>query len=138
MKTRSLILTVLALTFALAPSTPNTAVARDRENMTYRARLVSPKAGDVLKVGQTVKIVWTAEYPDVPLDMCEMEILLSTDGGQVFNFVTEQRNPKIQYYNWTVPPTPTKTAILDIRFGCMALYPETPSIQSRSVFTIAD
>lgn len=135
MKTRSLILTVLALTFALAPSTPNTAFAKGKNS--YSARLVSPKAGQVLKPGQVVRIEWTADYPEVDLDMCEMEILLSIDGGHVYNFVSEQRNPKIQFYNWTVPATPTKTAILDIRFGCLALYPETPSPQIRSTFVIA-
>jgi hypothetical protein len=136
MKTRSLILTVLALTFALVPSTPNTAFAKGKN--TYSARLISPKAGAVLKPGQVVRIEWAADFPDVDLDMCEMEILLSIDGGQVYNFVSNQRNPKIQYYNWTVPATPTKTAILDIRFGCLALYPETPSPQIRSTFVIAD
>jgi hypothetical protein len=135
MKTRSFILAVLAMTFALAPSTPNTALARGTNK--YTARLVSPKAGDVLRPGQVVRIEWAADYPDVDLDYCEMEILLSTDGGRVYKFVTEQRNPKIQFYNWTVPATPTRTAILDIRFGCLGLYPETTSPQPQSTFVIS-
>ena len=135
MRTRSFILAVLALTFALAPSTPNTASAKGKNS--YNARLVSPRAGEVLKPGQVVRIEWNAEYPDVDLDYCEMEILLSIDGGHVYNFVCEQRNPKIQFYNWTVPATPTKAAILDIRFGCLGIYPETTSPQIRSTFVIS-
>jgi hypothetical protein len=33
--------------------------------------------------------------------------------------LTEQRNPRIQYFDWTVPNTPTTQAVLDIRFGCL-------------------
>ena len=50
--------------------------------------------------------------------------------------LTEQRNPTIQYFDWTVPNTPTNEAVLDIRFGCLNLYPETPSVQIRSAFVI--
>jgi hypothetical protein len=83
-----------------------------------------------------VRVEWTADFPAVPLDMCETEILISIDGGNVYNYITSQRNPKIQFFNWTVPETPTKNAILDIRLGCFALYPETPSPQIRSTFSI--
>ena len=136
MKTRFLILTVLALTFVFAPPSPRNAFARGRSN--YVAHLVSPKAGDVLKAGQVVRIAWTADFPDVALNMCETEVLISTDGGNVYNYITSQRNPKVQYYDWVVPATPTKTAILDIRFGCFALFPETPSPQIQASFTITE
>jgi len=36
----------------------------------------------------------------------------------------------------TVPNTPTNQAVLDIRFGCLNIYPETSSLQLRSPFVI--
>ena len=81
MKTPRLILTLLALTFALAPQSPRTAFAQpDKRN--YSAKLISPRAGEVLSPGQVVRIEWTADFPDVDLTMCETEILLSLDGGK--------------------------------------------------------
>jgi hypothetical protein len=69
--------------------------------------------------------------------MCETEILLSLDGGAtIHTFVTSQRNLRIQYFDWTVPNTPTNQAVLDIRFGCLNLYPETSSRQVQSPFVI--
>ena len=136
MKTRRLILALFALTVALAPQSPQTAFARP-DPKKYSARLISPRAGEVLVPGQVVRIQWTADFPDVDLTMCETEVLLSLDGGKtIYMLLTEQRNPKIQYFDWTVPNTPTKEAVLDIRFGCLNLYPETPSLQVRSAFVI--
>ena len=137
MKTRKLILALLALTFALAPQSPRTAFAQ-RKLANYSARLISPRAGDVLMPGQVVRIEWTADFPHVDLTMCETEILLSLDGGAtIYMFITSQRNPKVQYFNWTVPNTPTNAAVLDIRFGCLNLYPETSSLQVQSAFVIS-
>ena len=66
--------------------------------------------------------------------MCETEVLLSLDGGKtIYSLLTEQRNPKVQYFDWTVPNTPTNEAVLNIRFGCLNLYPETSSLQSAFV-----
>jgi hypothetical protein len=137
MKTRRLILALLALTFALAPQSPRTAFAQ-RKRGNYSARLISPRAGEVLMPGQVVRIEWTADFPDVDLTMCETEILLSLDGGAtIYMFITSQRNPKVQHFNWTVPNTPTNAAVLDIRFGCLNLYPETSSPQVQSAFVIS-
>jgi hypothetical protein len=70
--------------------------------------------------------------------MCETEVLLSLDGGKtIYMLLTEQRNPMVQYLDWTVPNTPTNEAVLDIRFGCLNLYPETPSVQVQSAFVIS-
>lgn len=83
-----------------------------------------------------MRIEWTANFPGVDLSMCETEVLLSLDGGKtIYMLLTEQRNPKIQYFDWTVPNTPTNEAVLDIRFGCLNLYPETPSLQSAFVIS---
>ena len=44
----------------------------------------------------------------------------------------------MQYLDWTVPNTPTNEAVLDIRFGCLNLYPETSSLQLKSAFVISE
>ena len=70
--------------------------------------------------------------------MCETEVLLSLDGGKtIYLLLTEQRNPKIHYFDWTVPNTPTNAAVLDIRFGCLNIYPETSSLQVQTAFVIS-
>ena len=137
MKLHRLILALLALTFALAPQSPRTAFARTNKPK-YSARLISPRQGEILVPGQVVRIQWTANFPDVDLTMCETEVLLSLDGGRtIYMLLTEQRNPKIQYFDWTVPNAPTNQAVLDIRFGCLNIYPETSSLQVQSTFVIS-
>ena len=136
MKLQRSILTLVALAFVLAPQSPGTAFAQ-RDKPRYRARLISPRPGQILKPGQVVRVQWTADFPDVDLAMCETEVLLSLDGGRtIYMLLTEQRNPRIQYFDWTVPNTPTNQAVLDIRFGCLNIYPETSSLQLRSPFVI--
>ena len=135
MKTRPLILTLLALTFALAPQSPRTAFAERKKQ--YSAQLISPRAGEVLRPGQVVRVEWTAAFPNVDLSMCETEVLLSLDGGATFTFITSQRDPRVQYFDWTVPKTPTRAAVLDIHFGCLNIFAETPSRQLQSAFVIS-
>lgn len=136
MKSPQLILALVALVFALAPQSPETAFARPYQK--YSAKLISPKPGQVLHPGQVVRIEWRANFPGVDLTMCETELLLSLDGGRtIYMMLTEQRNPKVQYFDWTVPNTPTNEAVLDVRFGCLNLYPETPSVQVQSAFVIS-
>ena len=137
MKTQRLILALVALTFALAPQSPKTAFAQ-ADKKKYSAHLISPRPGQVLIPGQVVRIAWTADFPDVDLTMCETEVLLSLDGGRtIYMLMTEQRNPNVQYFDWTVPNAPTNAAVLDIRFGCLNLYPETRSLQLQSAFVIS-
>ena len=137
MKIQRLILVLLALTFALAPQLPGTAFAQTHKGK-YGAKLISPRPGQVLTPGQVVRVEWTADFPDVDVSMCETEVLLSLDGGKtIYMLLTEQRNPRVQYFDWTVPNAPTNQAVLDIRFGCLNLYPETSSLQVQSVFVIA-
>ena len=138
MKTPRLLLALLALTFALAPQLPGTAFAQ-RTQDNYRAKLISPRAGQVLVPGQVVRVAWTADFPNVDLTMCEAEILLSLDGGKTtYMRLTESRNPKVQYFDWIVPNAPTNTAVLNIRFGCLNIFPETASLQLQSVFVISE
>lgn len=134
MTTRRLIITLFALTFVLAPASPRTASAARKKQ--YSAKVISPKAGEVLIPGQVVRIEWTAVFPDVDLTMCEAEILLSIDGGRTFMSITDIRDPTVQHFNWTVPKLPTRAAVLDIRFGCLGIYPETTSLQLQSPFVI--
>ncbi len=137
MKTRRLILALFALTVAMAPQSPSTAFARPAPRK-YSAKLISPKPGEVLVPGQVVRIKWTSDFPDVDLTMCEAEVFLSLDGGRtIYMRLMESRNPMLQYFDWTVPNTPTSEAVLDIRFGCLNIYPETRSVQIRSAFVIA-
>jgi len=135
MKTHRLILAVLALTFTLAPQSPRTAFAERKKQ--YSAQLISPRPGEVLRAGQVVRVEWTAAFPDVDLTMCETEVLLSLDGGTTFTFITSQRDPRMQYFDWTVPKTPTRTAVMDIRFGCLNVFAETSSRQLQSAFVIS-
>src|SRR5689334_14557995 len=135
MTNRRLIPALLALTVALAPQSLTTAFAQLGIDY-YSAKLISPRAGEVLVPGQVVRVQWTANFPVDP-SMCETEVLLSLDGGKtIYMLLTEQRNPKIQYFDWIVPNAPTNAAVLDIRLGCPNRYPETSSLQVQSAFVI--
>ena len=136
MKTQRLVLTLLAVTFALAPQSPRTASAEGQRGR-YAAKLMSPNAGAVLLPGQVVRVEWMVIFPSVDLTKCETEVFLSVDGGKTFTFVTNVHNPHVQYFDWIVPRSPTKAAILDIRFGCLGLFPETSSPQVQSTFEIS-
>lgn len=135
MKSQQLLLPLIALTLVLVLQSAGTATAQDKKQ--YFARLTSPQPGQVVSPGQVVRIAWIANFPGVDLSYCETEVLLSLDGGKtIYGRLTESRNPAVQYFDWTVPNTPTSQAVLDIRFGCLNLYPETPSLQLKSTFAI--
>ena len=132
MKTLGLIVTVLLVAFAFTDVKANS-------GGTYSARLISPTAGQVLYPGEQVRVQWEPTFPDMKnLHLCEMEIVLSLDGGRTFSvWITTGINPNSRYYDWTVPNTPTTAAVLDIRFGCELYYPESHSPQPASTFVIA-
>jgi hypothetical protein len=130
MKTRGLISVTL---FLMALSLLTEAVADNG----YSARLISPTAGQVLYPGQRVRVEWEATLPNTKAVGCETELVLSLDGGSTFNtYITPPLDPKVRYFYWTVPNTPTNTAVLDIRFGCEVFYPESRSPQPASPFVI--
>ena len=130
MKTRGLISVTL---FLVALSLLTEAVADNG----YSARLISPTAGQVLYPGQRVRVEWEATLPNTQAAGCETEVVLSLDGGTTFNtWISPQLDPKARYFYWTVPNTPTKEAVLDIRFGCEVFYPESRSPQTASPFVI--
>ena len=142
MKTRGFVVTLFVVAFAFAPQLLKTSTAAPDGNGSYAAKLVSPQAGDVVFPGQNVRVEWEALFPklNVPLSWCEAEIRLSLDGGVTFPFILTpiqfDPNNSIRSFDWTVPNTPTASAVLDIRFGCEQFYPETPSVQSASSFVI--
>jgi hypothetical protein len=140
MKTQRFIITLFAVAFAFAPQLLKTSTAApDAQQGTYAAKLILPTAGQVLYPGQQVKVEWEALFPKlgVPLSSCETEVFLSLDGGRTFPMcISVSFDPKATFFYWTVPNTPTNTAVLDIRFGCEQFYPETPSAQTASSFVI--
>jgi hypothetical protein len=143
MKTHPAILALLALTIIFAAPSPRTAFAKGSGggDTAYSAQLISPRAGSVVRPGQVVRVEWSAHYPRVVLSMCETEVMVSVDGGQTYSYIISQRNPKIQYFDWTVPELPaggSAWAILDIRFGCLGIYPESYSPQIESAFLISN
>jgi hypothetical protein len=141
MKIHKLVGTLFAVAFASALQlvNPSTALSADNWGGGYSATLISPAAGAVLYPGQIVRVEWTATQPKTGAGMCEEELWLSLDGGRTFTFcITPQMDPNARYFYWTVPNMLTKTAVLDIRFGCEHYYPECYAPQPRSMFTIAN
>ena len=136
MKTKRFIITLFALTFAFAPQSFRTATAEPIA-LRYRAELISPSAGEVLVPGKVCRISWRSTLPRMDLSWCETELRLSLDGGRTFTWITGERDPRVKYFDWTVPNTPTNAAVLDIHFGCLGYYPETQSLQVQSAFVIS-
>src|SRR5438067_13322037 len=112
MKTREFVVTVFAVALSFAPQFVNTSsAASDKAS----AQLISPTAGQVLYPGQQVKVEWNATIPKTNAGGCEMEIFLSLDGGRSFTVcLTPHVDPKMRYFYWNVPNTPTNAAVLDI------------------------
>lgn len=136
MKTREIILTLVAVALSLTPQFVTSSRAASGG---YSARLISPTAGQVVYPGQKVRVEWRSVLPPINLAGCEAEVWLSLDGGRTFPMcITPIMDPKAQFFYWTVPNFPTKTAVLDIRFGCDGWYPENYAPQAASMFTISE
>jgi hypothetical protein len=137
MRARVFIIVVFALAVMLSAQFVNTSSASPG----YSARLISPTAGQVLYPGQIVRVEWRSQLPKIDLRYlrsCESEVWLSLDGGRTFTaWISPWMDAKTQYFNWTVPNTPTNAAVLDIRFGCDPVYPESFAPQPGSTFVIA-
>ena len=137
MKPQRFITLLFGLMLVFTPLLFRTASAEPKpEGQRYTASLIAPSAGAVLVPGQVYRIQWRSNLPDMDLSLCETELRLSLDGGRTFTWITGERDPTVKYFDWTVPNTPTNTAVLDIHFGCLGYYPETSSIQRRSAFII--
>ena len=134
MNTRGLLVTIVAVALSVAPQLISTSSAGG----TYSATLISPRVGQVLYPGQKIRVEWRSTLPNVDLGACEMEVWLSLDGGRTFTtWISPWLDPRAQYFDWTVPNTPTNAAVIDIRFGCEPGYPESYAPQPASTFVIA-
>lgn len=124
---------VLALTLLLFTQFAETSVPK------YSAQQITPSPGQVVYPGQTIRVEWSSQLPRVDMfESCESEVRLSIDGGRTFPFrISPYLIPKARNFYWTVPNMPTSAAVLDIRFGCDPLYPESFSPQLNSMFVIA-
>ena len=129
MKIRGFVLIMVVVAFAFVP-------ARSNAQGNYVVRLTSPVAGQVLYAGQQIMVEWKHTLPHIPLPGCESELWLSLDGGSTFVW-SAFLSPTSTSLLWTVPNTPTNSAVLDIRFGCDLRYPESYAPQPASMFTIA-
>jgi len=88
--------------------------------------------------GQRIRVEWESTLPNMDLSWCEVEIFLSLDGGKTNAVrITPELDPRIKYFDWTVPNTPTRAAVLDIHFGCQGYFPESASVQAQSSFVIS-
>jgi hypothetical protein len=130
MKTFGFVLIMVVVAFAFAP-------VKSNAQGNYAVRLISPVAGQVLYPGQRIMVEWRHRVPDIPLAGCESEAWLSLDGGVTFPTWVTFLDPRSTSFMWTVPNTPTNSAVLDIRFGCDLHYPESYSPQLASHFVIA-
>ena len=130
MKIRGFVLIMVAVAFAFAP-------AKLSAQGHYAVKLTSPVAGQVLYAGQKIMVEWKHRLPNIPLAGCESEAWLSLDGGRTFTVWITFLAPGSTSFLWTVPNTPTNSAVLDIRFGCDLHYPESYAPQPASMFTIA-
>ena len=127
-------MTIFAVAFSVAPQLVSTSSAAG----TYSATLISPRVGQVLYPGQKIRVEWRSVLPHIDVGACEMEVWLSLDGGTTFTmWISPWLHPRAQYFDWTVPNTPTNAAVMDIRFGCEQFYPETYAPQPAATFVIA-
>jgi len=138
MKIRGFVLTFFLLGFAFVPSR---LWALPPPPPSFSPTLISPKAGQVVHPGETIKVEWRTLLSDRfrwPT-YCEIELWLSLDGGTTYvRPITPSMDPNTAFFYWTVPNTPTHSAMLDIRFGCEPFYPETYNSQTGSPFVIAN
>jgi len=121
-------------------STSNNALAQ-KGNKVPAIELISPRSGDVLVAGQTIRVEWKTLNPNkgANTDWCEQEIFLSLEGERVATRrISPQLGPHVTYFDWVVPDTPSNEAMLDIRIGCEDGFPyaETTRLQTSVVFKI--
>jgi hypothetical protein len=129
MKTRGFVLIMVAVAFAFTP-------AKSNAQGHYSVKLIAPVAGQVLYAGQQIMVEWKHSLPNRPTSGCESEVWLSLDGGVTFMWISFLA-PTSTSFLWTVPNTPTNSAVLDIRFGCeIPYYPESFAPQLTSMFAI--
>jgi len=104
----------------------------------YTPTLLAPTAGQVLYAGQIVRVEWKPSIHHTWPSYCELELWLSLDGGRTYTLpITPSLDPNTTFFYWTVPNTPTNSAVLQIRFGCEPMSPESFYPQTASPLVIA-
>jgi hypothetical protein len=143
MTVRALALTLCAAALFASTLAPATSAApASLKSRRPRVRLLTPRPGDVLTPGQVVTVSWvyaTTSGQTVDPTWCEQEVYLSVDGGKSLALrLTPALDAGARSFEWTVPNTPTRSAILDIHFGCeLDSFPhEVPNPQLASRFAI--
>jgi hypothetical protein len=67
-------------------------------------KVIAPNGGEVLQVGTTFDIKWTASDPDGDNTIQKFTIQLSTNAGTSFNFTVAQDLPgNLRSFSWVVP-----------------------------------
>jgi hypothetical protein len=136
MKTRTFVATLFLLAFAFVPSR---LWALPPPPPLYTPTLISPQAGQVLYPGQIVRVEWKPSISYTWPSYCELELWLSLDGGRSYTLpITPSLDPNARFFYWTVPNMPSNAAVLQIRFGCEPMFPESYYPQTASSFTIAN
>lgn len=136
-KTAGLIITLFLLAMVFAPSR---ILALPPPPPPFYPTLISPTAGQVLYPGQKVRVEWKTSIPNAIRypTWCEIELWLSLDGGRTYTMrITPSMDPNTRFVYWTVPNTPTNSALLDIRFGGEPFFPESYHTQNGSPFVIS-
>jgi len=135
MKVRAFIVPLFLLAFAFVPSL---VWALPPPPPLYTPTLISPKVGQVLYPGQIVRVEWKPSIQYTWPSYCELELWLSLDGGRTYTLpITPSLDPNARFFYWNVPNTPTNSAVLQIRFGCEPMSPESYHPQTASPFVIA-
>jgi hypothetical protein len=94
--------------------------------------LLSPNGGEILDVGTSFNIMWTAfDLHGITSE----DILLSTNGGSSFSSVVTGLGPTVASYAWTVPAIANNTASV-VQVAVHNAMGVTASAQSAAPFTI--
>lgn len=140
MRNRIVIVIVIAIAVTMVAQFADTVTVADTnsERPEFHATLISPRAGQILRPGEVVKVEWTASIPNIDPSRCESEFALSVDGGMTYPWIIGPwLDGNTRKFYWTVPDRPTNQAVLMVRYGCWLEFPESYSPQTSSMFVIA-
>lgn len=76
-------------------------------------QVTSPNGGNVLTVGSSTQITWTAQAIQSPGGSGQVKIEYSIDGGSTYQLIADNL-ANTGSYNWTIPDTPSQQALIRI------------------------